>query len=169
MKYLLAALAFVALATPASAAQAATNASDFADKVAVANKFEIDTSQLALKYGKSAEIKKFAQQMIDDHTKAGQDFKAAVARANIKEPADALDATHEAKYAKLRLFTTENSFDRSYISEQLQAHKEAVDLFRDYSQNGEPGPLKDFAAKILPTLEQHLSMVQGLSEQKTAH
>jgi putative membrane protein len=166
MKTLSGIVALLVLVFPVLAADAVKDASDFASKVAVANKFEIDTSQLALKYAKGEDVKKFAQQMIDDHTKAGQDFKAAVAAAKIKEPKDALDATHEAKYIKLRALTTENGFDASYVAEQLAAHKDAVDLFRNYSQNGEPGPLKDFATKTLPTLEHHLKMVQGLSGKK---
>jgi putative membrane protein len=164
---LFATLVIAAMAMPAFAADAPKDAADFANKVAVANKFEIDTSQLALKYGKSEDVRKFAQQMIDDHTKAGEEFKSAVAAAKIDPPKDALDVTHEAKYAKLRLFTTDNGFDGSYLAEQLAAHKDAVDLFRNYSQKGGPGPLKDFAVKTLPTLEHHLAMVQGLSEQKT--
>lgn len=164
MKKLFAVLALVTLAAAAFAADPPTDAKDFASKVAVANKFEIDTSELALKYAKGADVKKFAQQMIDDHTKAGEEFKAAVAAQKIDAPKDALDMTHEAKYAKLRVFTTENGFDGSYVAEQLAAHKEAVDLFRNYSQNGQTGPLKDFAAKTLPTLEHHLMMVQSLSK-----
>ncbi|HML29115.1 MAG TPA: DUF4142 domain-containing protein, partial [Hyphomicrobium sp.] len=132
------------------------------DKVAVSNKFEIDTSQLALKYGKSSDVKNFAQQMIDDHTKAGQDFKASLAEAKIEPPKDALDISHTAKYAKLRVFTTENGFDSSYVDEQLQAHKDAVGLFKDYSANGPDGPVKTFAQKTLPTLEHHLSMAEDL-------
>ena len=166
MKTLLGLFAF-ALLVPALAADPEKDSSDFANKVAVANKFEIDTSQLALKYGKGQDVKKFAQQMIDDHTKAGQDFKAAVAAAKITEPKDALDASHEAKYIKLRAFTTESGFDASYVAEQLAAHQDAVELFRNYAQNGEAGPLKDFAKKTLPTLEHHLTMVQGLSAKKT--
>jgi putative membrane protein len=167
MTRLFATLVLAAMALPAFAADPFKYAVGFASKVAVANKFEIDTSQLALKYGKGEDVKKFAQQMIDDHTKAGEEFKTAVAAAKIDPPKDALDVTHEAKYAKLRLFTTDKGFDGSYVAEQLAAHKDAVDLFRNYSQKGEPGPLKDFAAKTLPTLEHHLMMVQGLSEQKT--
>ena len=169
MNRLFATFILAAIVTPAFAADVPKDAADFASKVAVANKFEIDTSQLALKYGKGEDVKKFAQQMINDHTKAAEEFKTAVAAAKIAPPKDALDATHEAKYAKLRLFTTDKGFDGSYVSEQLAAHKDAVDLFRNYSQKGEPGPLKDFAAKTLPTLEHHLSMVEVLSEQKTAH
>jgi putative membrane protein len=167
MKKLLAVLALAALASPVFAADPPMDPAGFASKVAVANKFEIDTSQLALKYGKGADVKKFAQQMIDDHTKAGEEFKTAVAAQKIDPPKDGLDLTHETKYAKLRVFTTDSGFDGSYLSEQLTAHKEAVDLFRNYSQNGQAGPLKNFATKTLPTLEHHLAMVQALSEQKT--
>jgi len=160
MYRLLALLAFVSTAALAADVPQATM--DFVDKVAVANKFEIDTSQLALKYGKSSDVKTFAQQMIDDHTKAGQDFKTSLAAANIEAPKDALDVAHTAKYAKLRLFTTENGFDAAYIDAQLQAHEEAVDLFKQYADNGQTPAIKSFAAKTLPTLEHHLMMVQNL-------
>jgi putative membrane protein len=141
--------------------------SDFVNKVAVANQFEIDTSQLALKYAKGSEVKTFAQQMIDDHTKAGQEFKAALAQAQITPPTEGLDIAHKAKYAKLRVFTTENGFDASYISTQLEAHKEAVALFKDYAANGETAAVKEFATKTLPTLEHHLAMVEQLSSKYT--
>lgn len=137
----------------------------FIDKVAVANKFEIDTSQLALKYGQAADVKSFAQQMITDHTKAGQDFRAALAEAKIEPPSDSLDVTHTAKYAKLRVFTTEKGFDTAYVDEQLSAHQEAVALFKDYSANGPTPALKAFAAKTLPVLEHHLMMVESLRKQ----
>jgi putative membrane protein len=140
----------------------------FIEKAAVANQFEIDTSQLALKYGKEADVKTFAQQMIDDHTKAGQEFKASLAEAKLEAPKDGLDITHTAKYAKLRVFTTESGFDSAYVDEQLSAHKDAVGLFKDYSTNGPDGPVKSFAQKTLPTLEHHLMMVESLHDKMNA-
>jgi putative membrane protein len=151
---------FTAAAAVADTVPQATQ--DFIDKAAVANKFEIDTSQLALKYGKAADVKSFAQEMITDHTKVGQDFKASLAEAKIEPPKDALDISHTAKYAKLRVFTTENGFDAAYVDEQLAAHKDAVGLFKDYSANGPAGPVKTFAQQTLPTLEHHLAMVKDL-------
>ena len=156
------ALIALALCAPALAADVPAKTTEFVDKVAVSNKFEIDTSQLALKYGKGEDVKKFAQQMIDDHTKAGEEFKAAVKEAGLEPPADTLDLSHQATYAKLRVFTTESGFDASYISAQLDAHKDAVALFRDYAANGPTPSLKAFAEKTLPTLEHHLSMVEEL-------
>ena len=153
-------ISMVATAAYADTAPAPTE--KFIDNVAVANKFEIDTSQLALQYGKAPDVKTFAQQMIDDHTKAGEDFKASLAEAKIDPPKDALDITHTAKYAKLRVFTTESGFDSAYIDAQLAAHQEAVALFKDYAANGPTAPVKAFAQKTLPTLEHHLMMVQEL-------
>jgi putative membrane protein len=101
--------------------------------------------------------------MIHDHTKAGEDFKAAVKEAGIEQSADSLDMSHQATYAKLRVFTTEDGFDASYLSAQFDAHKDAVALFRDYAANGPTPPLKAFAEKTLPTLEHHLKMVEELN------
>jgi putative membrane protein len=151
-----------AFATAAMAADVPAPTKTFIDKAAVANKYEIDTSELALKYGKSADVKSFAQQMIDDHKKVGDDFKAALAEAKIEPPADSLDVSHTAKYAKLRLFTTEKGFDHAYVNAQLQAHEDAVATFKDYSTNGPTPAIKAFAAKTLPTLEHHLEMVKSL-------
>jgi putative membrane protein len=167
MKSLL--IAVLALASlPALAADKLPEATQkFVDTAAVANKFEIDTSELALKYGKGADVKAFAQEMIDDHTKIGEEFKATLTAANITPPKDALDLTHEAKYAKLRVFTTEAGFDGSYVSEQLAAHEDAVKLFSDYAANGPTPAVKEFAAKTLPKLEHHLAMVKELSAKHT--
>jgi putative membrane protein len=152
----------VLFATAAMAADVPKETQTFIDKAAVSNKYEIDTSELAQKYGQAADVKTFAQQMITDHQKAGQDFKAALAQANIEPPADTLDVSHTAKYAKLRLFTTEKGFDSAYVDAQLAAHQDAVATFKDYASNGKTPALKSFAAKTLPTLEHHLEMIQGI-------
>jgi putative membrane protein len=160
--YRLVTLMICAFATAAMAADVPAPTKTFIDKAAVANKYEIDTSELALKYGKAADVKAFAQQMIDDHKKVGDDFKAALAEAKIEPPADSLDVAHTAKYAKLRLFTTEKGFDHAYVNAQLKAHEDAVATFKDYSTNGPTPAIKAFAAKTLPTLEHHLEMVKSL-------
>lgn len=157
-------LAVMALSAAAQAAEAPKGeAKDFADKVTVSNKFEIDTSQLALDYGKNDAVKAFAKSMVSDHTKAGEDFKAALAKADLAPPLETLDVTHTAKYAKLRVFTTEKGFDRAYVDAQVAAHQDAVSLFKGYAQKGATPALKHFAAKTLPTLEHHLGMVNDLS------
>jgi putative membrane protein len=163
MRLILAIIA-IGFALPVMAADVPSQTKDFVSNATVGNKFEIDTSELALKYGKSPEVKSFAQQMITDHTKAAEDLKKALREAKIEPPADALDLTHEAKYAKLRLFTTKDSFDSAYANEQLKAHEDTVAKFKDYAANGPTPEVKAFAVMLLPTLEHHLAMAKDLND-----
>jgi putative membrane protein len=170
MRTLIAAIAAVALVGTAAYAQQKTaetkapaEATTFARNVAAANTFEIQSSELAQQRAQSAEVKSFAQKMISDHTKAGQEFKSALQAADISPPPEQLDAKQKATLAKLQK-EQGAAFDKAYISAQLTGHQQAVALFRNYSKAGKTAPLKDFAQKTLPTIEQHLTMVQDLSK-----
>jgi putative membrane protein len=164
MRTLIAATALIAITGTVVIAQqiAPAEATTFATKVAAANTFEIQSSELAKDRSERSDVKSFAKQMIDDHTKAGQEFKAAVQAANVPPPKEQPDAKQNATLIKLQK-ATGKAFDQAYVSAQLNAHKEAVTLFRNYSKSGKTASLKDFAQKTLPTLEHHLSMVQELS------
>jgi putative membrane protein len=52
-------------------------------------------------------------------------------------------------------------FDRAYMSEMVADHKKDVAEFRKQSTSGKDSDLKAFAAKTLPTLEDHLKMAQS--------
>jgi putative membrane protein len=165
MRTFIAAAAALALASSGVCAQqkAPAEAMFFAKKVASANTFEIQSSELAKDRAQSADVKSFAEQMISDHTKAGEDFKAALQQANVSPaPAEQPGAKQRATLTKLRN-AQGAAFDKAYVDAQLAAHKEAVTLFRTYSKRGRTAPLKEFAANTLPTLEHHLSMVQELN------
>jgi putative membrane protein len=151
------------VASAALAAEAPKQTIDFANSVASATAFEIQSSQLAQKNAKSAELRAFADQMIADHTKAAAEFKTALQEAGITPPNDSMGVMDLAKYEKLHL-TTANSFDGAYAKAQLDAHEKAVALFRDYAQTGQTQALKEFAQKTLPTLEHHLEMIKGLNQ-----
>jgi putative membrane protein len=131
-------------------------------KWASANTFEIQSSELAKDRAQSGDVKSFAEQMIKDHTKAGNDFNA-VEEANISPPPpEEPDVKQNATLAKLKS-AQGAAFDKAYVSAQLTAHNEAVSLFRNHAKSGRTTPLKQFAQSTLPTLEHHLSMVQELS------
>ncbi len=152
------ALAQASSSYPSSAEQiqpaAVSDPQEFTTKAASAGSFEIQSSQLALTKAQSADIKTFAQMMIDDHTKAAGGLKtAAAAQGNLSLPAD-LDADSAAKLKTLQSTGAAN-FDRLYVQMQTDAHVDAVALFSGFAQNGPSGPLKDFAAQTLPTLQMH--------------
>jgi putative membrane protein len=47
---------------------------------------------------------------------------------------------------------------------QVDAHKDAVDLFERYARGGDNTELKSWAFKTLPTLKHHLEMAQNLEK-----
>lgn len=134
---------------------------DFATKAANANMLEIETSKLALKTSKNADVLAFAKQMVADHTKAGTAFKAAVGKSTgVTAPAK-LDADYQAKLDDLKAKPAAD-FDGAYISLQKDAHKDAVNLFDNYAKNGTDASLKGFATDTLPTLQSHKDMIEKM-------
>jgi putative membrane protein len=141
---------------------APVDAQTFVTMATVSNLFEIQSSQLALANASKDEIKAFAQHMIDDHSKAGEELKAVATQEGLTVPT-ALDQPSADKLAQLQALTGEQ-FDLLYVQMQTGAHAEAVALFSGYANGGDNEALKAFAAKTLPTLQQHYQEVLALPQ-----
>jgi putative membrane protein len=139
---------------------------DFVQQVAISDKFEIESNKLGQQKG-NAEQKAFATQMVTDHTKTSTELKGLVTDGKVKaELPTALDSAHQSKLDKLKN-ASGNDFSSQFDSMQVDAHKDAVDLFERYSKGGDNADLKDWAGKTLPALRHHLEMAQNLGK-KTA-
>lgn len=122
---------------------------------------EIEGSKLALSKGTHAQVKAFAQQMVDDHTKASQELAALAAGKGVELPSE----PSLAQKAKLKLLAQRDgeSFDRHYAeSIGVAAHEDTVKLFKKAAEQAKDADLKAFATKTLPTLEQHLQHAKDL-------
>ena len=98
---------------------------DFVHDVTIANLAELDLARLAVDRSTNAEVKKFAQMMIDDHTKAGDSLKTVASQHNIEVPT-AVDDKHRDlhdKLAKKQGF----EFDRDYMNAMVDGHNDFVD------------------------------------------
>ena len=137
-----------------------TDPQEFTTKAAGAGDFEIQSSQLALTKSQNADIKTFAQMMIDDHTKAAAALKTAATAQGTTLPS-APDADTAGKLQQLQ-GASGADFDKLYVQMQTDAHVQAVALFSGFSQNGPAGQLKDFAGQTLPTLKMHYEHVLTL-------
>ena len=99
--------------------------------------------------------------MIEDHTLAGENMKAAAEADGITPPA----AMMEKEQSKLEeLQSAEgDAFDQAYLTAQTAAHDEAVALFETFSTEGQESALRKFAAETLPTLQAHQTAVHELT------
>jgi putative membrane protein len=141
----------------------APTTADFVKEVAISDMFEIQSNKVAEDKGNASE-KKFASQMVTDHTKTSTELKALVGGGKVKaDLPTALDSSHQSKLDKLK---SENGkdFSSDFDSMQVSAHKDAVSLFERYVKGGDNSDLKDWAGKTLPTLQHHLEMAQGLAK-----
>jgi len=102
--------------------------------------------------------------MVNDHTKAGAELGAIAKKLGMKMPTSMSDK-HEAEHKKLAALTGE-TFDQEYVAHMIQAHETAVSLFQKEAKSGDAPELKNFAAKTLPTLEEHLKAVRALKDGK---
>ena len=124
---------------------------------------EVETGQLAQKNGGHPDVKKFGERMVQDHTKAGDELKALAKAKGVTLP-EATDRTH-ARLAKQLSGLTGEKFDKIYAREAgVKDHKSAVALFSRQAQRGNDPDVKAFAAKTLPTLQEHLKMAQAMHD-----
>jgi len=160
--FLAAGLALTAFALPAQAQSDDTKT--FVEKAGLSNLYEIRAGEIALGRTRRDDVRQFAQMMIDEHTKAGNDLKKALAIS--PQPPDVpevLDNDRQEKINDLRKADTED-FDKEYIAAQTDAHEEAVSLFEDYAENGDDPALREFAANTLPALRQHERRIKKMAK-----
>lgn len=97
----------------------------FVHDMAIANMLEIELARLAPDRSEDAEIKKFAQLMIDDHTKSLNSLKAFATEHSIPVPA-ALDGRQARLREKLAKWHG-HEFEREYMDEVVDAHEDVLD------------------------------------------
>ncbi|MBV8742076.1 MAG: DUF4142 domain-containing protein [Sinobacteraceae bacterium] len=140
------------------AANSSLSSQEFVKRATEANLAEIKVSQLASSQAQSAEVKRFAQQMIDDHTKANSELAKVAQNKNLKVPDDT-DMTHKASMKMLEHKSGE-SFDSAYMKQMDKDHQKTIELFQSAASSPKVDrELQALASKLLPKLQQHEQMV----------
>lgn len=138
----------------------ASDDADFMKEAAVGGMAEVEMGKLATTKAASADVKKFGQMMVDDHTKANNDLKALAAKKNLTLPTD-LDSSHKATMDDLREQAGAD-FDKAYVEEMVDDHEEDVAKFEDEAKNAADPEVRAFAQKTLPTLQKHLDAIKSI-------
>jgi putative membrane protein len=155
------AIAMAAVLAAAPAAFAAEKAADFITKAAAANQYEIESAKIAMDKAVSPAVKDYAKKLIDDHTKAKAEMEAQVKAAGLTMTAPVLENKQLANIDNL-IKANAQDLEKDFIKYQKDAHKDTIDMFKDYAKDGDNPTLKQFAAKMVPDLEGHLAQVEKL-------
>jgi putative membrane protein len=130
----------------------------FVMKAAMGGMAEVELGRLATEKAASDQVKQFGQRMVADHGKANDELKTLAQNKNITLPT-AADPHAKAMHDKLAKLSGD-AFDRAYMQAMLVDHRKDVNEFRMESKSGKDADVKGWAAKTLPTLEEHLKMAQ---------
>lgn len=132
-----------------------------------ANIAEIETGRLALEKSQNPQVRKFAQQMIDDHTAAQQQLQA-LAQAKGVTLTQETDLQHKTLATALRVLSGE-TFDSQYMKRVgVNNHQRTVELLQKAQKNSTDPEVRAMAAKMLPTVQSHLQMAQQMATQMGA-
>jgi putative membrane protein len=134
----------------------------FAMAAAMGGMEEVEMGRLAAQKGASDEVRQFGQRMVDDHSKANADLMQVASGKGWTLPA-ALDAKHQAEMQKMSALSGE-AFDRAYVKMMVKDHKKDVGEFQKESTRGADADVKSFATRTLPTLQEHLQMIQRIDD-----
>ncbi|MDT7808125.1 MAG: putative rane protein [Acidobacteriota bacterium] len=134
----------------------------FAMEAAMGGLMEVELGRVAAQKGASDEVRQFGQRMVDDHSKGNADLMQVASAKGMTLPT-ALDAKHQAEMQKLSAMSGAK-FDKEYVRMMVKDHREDVAEFQKEASRGMDADIKSFAARTLPTLQEHLQMIQRISD-----
>lgn len=135
--------------------------SNWVTKVAQGGMAEVELGKLAQSQGASDAVKDFGKRMVDDHSKANDELTQIAQSKNITLP-NSLDSKSQATKDRLSKLSGAD-FDRAYIADMVKDHRADVAEFKKEAIGGSDPEVKAFAAKTLPTLEEHLKQAEQAS------
>lgn len=139
-----------------------TQDAKFAMMAAMGGVAEVEMGRLAAQKGASEDVRQFGQRMVDDHTRANEELMRIASSKGMTLPTT-LDAKHRAEMQRLSALAADR-FDREYIKMMVKDHKKNVGEFQKESARGADPELKAFATSTLPTLQEHLRMIQRIND-----
>jgi putative membrane protein len=173
-------LALVLAAAPMSAlraqiTQAPTNqpraqaVSDtaFIREARAANLLEVMLGQQAGKKASSSAVKQFAERMVTDHTKMGNDWAALAPKTG---PTISSPLTSEQRATVTRLDGLKGTeYDREYMTTMVEDHQQDVATFQRLGPSAQSPDVRQLASSSLATMEEHLSMARQVAAQVGAN
>ncbi|HJW94502.1 MAG TPA: DUF4142 domain-containing protein [Thermoanaerobaculia bacterium] len=150
--------------TTSTAATGATTSSmdpadnDFMTKAAQGGMSEVNMGNMASSKATNADVKKFGDRMVTDHSKANDELKQLAATKGVTLPTDVND--EQKKTMDEMTSKSGKDFDKAYMDDMVKDHEKDVAEFEKASKSAKDADLKAWAAKTLPTLQDHLKMAK---------
>jgi putative membrane protein len=134
-------------------------------EIAQANMAEVEAGKLAQGKASSDEVKKFAQHMVEDHSRMLEEQETMAQSKAVSLP----KAPAKAEKSALKKLQSESGaqFDRSYMQQMVKGHEKALKLVQDTANSAKDPQLKQAAEKAAPEVQQHLDMAKQIAAKQS--
>ena len=136
-----------------SESKLSANDKKFVKKAYKGGMMEVENAKMAKEKAKNDATKEVAERMITDHTKANDRLMEIAKEENL-----------DLSQAQAKMSTISgDDFDKKYLTMLKKDHEKDIAMFEKEANDVKSGEDRDvpaFAKKTLPTLKEHLQMVQ---------
>lgn len=138
---------------------------NISSQIGTINGAEIQAAEMATRRARSADVKRFAREMIQDH-RAMQKMVDSIATAKNLTPepmanADSLQSATKAEQDRLSQLTGA-AFDSAYANSQVMAHQQALDFLNRASNATQDSDLRTVIQQAIPKVQAHLDRARTL-------
>lgn len=109
---------------------------------------EVEAGKVAAQNGQNADVKKFGNRMVTDHSKANNELMALAKEEGVSLPG----AKSPPKWKS----------DKDYMDMMVKDHEKDLSEFQAEAQNGTDADLKKFADKTSKIIAKHLQMAKDI-------
>jgi putative membrane protein len=149
-------------ASKKSTGQLAKNDLQSFRKMAQADMAEVAAGKVAAEKAQSPEVKKYAQHMVDEHSKMLAEGKT-LAQAKGVTPPSQPEKKHQAALQKLQK-ASGGDFDRQYMRQMVNDHQEVLKVAEKTAKEAKDPELKAHAEKGVPHIKEHLEQARKISQ-----
>jgi putative membrane protein len=120
----------------------------FMMKAAKGGMMEVEWGKIAAKNGQSADVKKFGNRMVTDHSKANDELMTLAQEEGVKLPNEKVNGKWKS--------------DKDYMDMMVKDHEKDLAEFQGEAKNGSDPDLKRFADKTSKVVNKHLEMAKEI-------
>jgi putative membrane protein len=133
------------------------------------NAGEVRESQLAEKKATNPAVKKFAQQLVKEHRALALEMRSLAAKLSVTPDTadgDVHDVMDKAR-DQIKELTDKPAgadWDKKYIDNQIDDHKDVLDKLQDAAKNANSAELRGAIEKATGKVQEHLTKAQSIKE-----
>jgi putative membrane protein len=131
-----------------SAKQLSAQDKNFIMNAAKGGMMEVEMGKMAAQNAQNADVKKFGNRMVADHSKANNELMALAKEEGVSLPA----AKSMGKWKS----------DKDYMNDMVKDHEKDLAEFQKEAKDGTDADLKKFADKTSKIISQHLQMAKEI-------